>query len=149
MGTECGLGLFGCQQVALFVKCLCTFFISFESSGQLLIVNPLVAHQLQLVATLGIGQILVGSLDKLVGQCILLLQLGVGQRGIDGVLCQFGAFLTTQSFFHLLANIVQLCIHIVNHFANPIHLLNQRCILWNLASHLVRQVNQTGKLLRA
>ena len=72
-------GLFATEQVTLLGQSLCSDLVTLEGCGHLLILQPLVADELQLIITLSSLQILVGDLDELVSQLILLLQRGVCQ----------------------------------------------------------------------
>ena len=97
--TEISYGsksLFATQQVALLSQIFSTCLVTLEGSSHLLVLQPLVADELQFIVTLGCLQILVGGLDETVSQIVLLLQRGVSQGGVDGRLRQVGALLTTK-----------------------------------------------------
>ena len=95
--------LFARKQVALLGQCLSSGLVTVEGSSHLLIVHPLVTHELQVIIALGSLQILVGGLDETGGQLVLLLQGGVSQRGVDGGLFQVGALLSVQGGIQVLA----------------------------------------------
>ena len=77
--TNCSKGLFATEQVTLLCQSLSTCLVTLKGSCHLLILQPLVADELQLIISLGCLQILVGGLDETGGQLVLLLQGGVSQ----------------------------------------------------------------------
>ena len=88
--------LFCRKQVALLGQCLSSGLVTIEGCGHLLIIYPLIAHELKAIIALGSLQILVGSINETVGQLVLLLQSGVSQRSVDCGLFQIRALFSAE-----------------------------------------------------
>ena len=148
-GTKGGHTLLGRQEVTLLFKFLGALFITFEGSGHKLIVNPLVTDKQETVTGLITLDILIGNLDELIGQLVLLLQSGVGQGGVDGILGQIRTLLTIKGGADVFTGTDQGRAYIINGNVYFVHLVNHIGILGNVAGHLVGHVHQGAELLRA
>ena len=129
------------QQIALLFKVLGSLGVVLQGSSYLLVAHPRVADQLQFIACLMFLEIAVRRLDKTVGQLVLLLERGVGQRGVDDVLLQFGTFLAHVCGAEVVASLFYLGADVGERGAHRVHVLQQVGIRLDVASRLVRQIH--------
>ena len=107
---------------------------------------PPIADESQLVVGFGGFQVLIGRLDEAVGQLVLFLQIRVRQRGIDGMLGQFGTGFSAQDGVQIFAGLRKLGVDILRHPAHGVHIFQHPRERGNVAGRLVGQVHQLGKL---
>ena len=138
--------LLASEQIALFGQLLSRLLVALQGGGHLLVVHPLVADELQLVAGFGRLQILVGRIDETGGKLVLLLQGGISQRSVDGVLGQVGTGLAGQGGVQIGAGRGDLRVDIVHHLARGVHIFKNACVRGDVAGHLVGHVDQGSEL---
>ena len=138
--------LLASEQIALFGQLLSRLLVALQGGGHLLVVHPLVADELQLVAGFGRLQILVGRIDETGGKLVLLLQGGVSQGSVDGVLGQVGTGLAGQSGVQIGAGRCDLRVDIVHHLARGVHIFKDIRVRGDVAGHLVGHVDQGSEL---
>ena len=148
-GTQGGYALFGRQQATLLLQSLSALGITFEGGGHELVVHPLVTDKQEAVAGFVILYIFIRNINELGGQFVLLLQGGIGQGSVDGVLGQIRALLSIEGGVDVFSGTHKGCAYIINGNVHLVHLVNHVGIFRDVTGHLVGHVHQGAELLRA
>ena len=148
-GAQSSGSLLGSEEGTLVLKFLGALFISLQGGGHQLIISPLIANEEETVVGLGILYILVRYVNELNGQLVLLLQGGIGQGSVDGVLGQFRTLFSAEGGIQVFTRTHEGCADIVNGNINLVHLVQNLLELGNFTSHLVGHIHQGAELLGA
>ena len=126
-----------------------SLFILFQDGGELLILYPLVAHEFEAVFTGVAGQISIGRVDETGGQAILLLQGGVSQGSVGGILGQILGFFSAQGAVQVLTGLLHGFAYVGDHGLGGLHILEHGSKLLDVACNLIGHIYQGVELLRA
>ena len=148
-GAQSSGGLLGSEEGTLVLKFLGALFISLQGGGHQLIISPLIANEEETVIGLGVLYILVRYVNELSGQFVLLLQGGIGQGSVDGVLGQFRTLFSAEGGIQVFTRTHEGGAYIVNGDINLVHLVQNLLELGNFTSHLVGHIHQGAELLGA
>lgn len=101
------------------------------------------------ILQIGLLYIVVRHFNELTGQLVLLLQRGVGQGGVDGVLGQVRTLFAVKGGIDILTRTQEGGAYIVHGYIDLVHLVKHFCILRDGSGHLVGHVHQHTELLGA
>ena len=145
--TQGGSTLIGRELIALLIKLFLALGVLVQDSGHLLIFNPLVTDKLESVIGRGFLEIVVGSLNKPVGQTVLFLKGGISQCRVIRILCKIPPVLTTQSRVKVISSRFHRRTDIAHHRLDTLHVLENCIKILDSASYLSRHIHKGIKLL--
>ena len=141
--------LLGGEEVTLAFQLLGGLFVTVQGGGHLLVIYPLVAHELELVGTFRGLEVLVSGINELGGQFVLLLQGGIGQGSVNHVLGQVRTLLVGQRAVEVASRLRERRAYIINKRSSFVHLLEHLGELGDFSGGLVGHVHQSFELLGA
>ena len=142
-------GLLRGQRIAFLLEFGGGFRVIVQGGGHLLVVHPLVADEFQLLAAIGVLQIVVGRRNETVGQLVLLLERGVGQRSVDGVLGQVGTVLSAQGGVDVVSGFSERGADVVDRRTDIVHVLEDGVEFADAAGCLVGKIHKGVELFGA